>query len=431
LLISFVCSSLLSQSLASVDVIPDAPRSACPPSFTSYDSSLGDGLVLGEEWTPLYDFIHANDPLLAFGLSLRAILSRWNCAPLAAFGVIVLIVLIFGRPIASAVSFVSNAALRVVRGVCPKCADLADRLSKPKNDVTPPAFTSAYALAMDKKQTAFFMKEYMRKHGKHRKLHEVVAHTPWLINIEGGAQEGLAPKMTKHSKRDVMTMFASVFNLKEAHLGLPNETEPDPLAVQFVQHVEDDLQMLSIYPLPLTDLRCLLTELRDKDGEEALTSESAAAKGFIERWNDELSECARVGASTKRQHLIGHDFVYNTWAGLSLLSHELSMNCLPTAELLDNDAQWRTNVPESTDRAAYRADIAAMEKEGKAEMFVRWEEVRLRGPLRVHFFCFHFFCFHFCCFEMFVARSFRGPLRVRAWRCRITPPLPLHPPLLT
>ena len=270
-----------------------------------------------------------------------------------------------------------------MRGVCPKCADLADRLSKSETEVDPPAFTGAYELAMDKEQTAFFIKEYMRKHDKHHKLHVVVAHTPWVINIEGGAQEGLAPKMTKNSKREVMTMFASVFDLKEAHLGLPNETEPDPLAVQFAQHVEDDLQMLSIYPLPLADLRCLLTELRDKDGEEALTSETAAAKGFIEKWNDELSECGRVGESKKRQHLIGRDFVYHTWAGLSLLSNELSMNCLPTAELLDNDAQWRTNVPESMDRAAYRADIAALEKEGKAEMFVRWEEVRLRGPLRI------------------------------------------------
>ena len=158
-------------------------------------------------------------------------MSRSNCAPLAAFGVIVLIVLIFSGPIASAVSFVSSTALRVVRGVCPKCADLADRLSKSETEVDPPAFTGAYELAMDKEQTAFFIKEYMRKHDKHHKLHVVVAHTPWVINIEGGAQEGLAPKMTKNSKREVMTMFASVFDLKEAHLGLPNETEPDPLAV--------------------------------------------------------------------------------------------------------------------------------------------------------------------------------------------------------
>ena len=224
------------------------------------------------------------------------------------------------------------------------------------------------------------MKEYIRKHEKHEVLVELLAHSPWLINLTnagGGAQEGMAPTITKQSKVHIMTMFASVFGLHDAHLGRLDETEPDPLALLFVKHIEEDLAMISIYPLPLVDLRCLLVELRDRGEPDALTAEKAATKEFMERWNDELTVSSAIGETKKRNHLVEHEYVFRTWAGLTLLSHVLSMDCMPRSKLLDNDARFRTNMQRTEsaeERAANRAEIKKMEQEGKAEMYVRWEQ---------------------------------------------------------
>jgi hypothetical protein len=118
--------------------------------YNDYDRRVG--VVLDESWDGIYDAIHASDPFLAFGFSLRAILSRSNSFPLALFGIIVLLFTLFNAVSVSVVSFISSLVLRLVRSCSPKVADVVDNLiTSSENEISPPAFTGEYELAMNKK----------------------------------------------------------------------------------------------------------------------------------------------------------------------------------------------------------------------------------------------------------------------------------------
>ena len=343
----------------------------------AYDSSLGDGTIfkfmsyLGgaqEDAMKLYDFVDGVDPI-----DIVAMVTRTNCVPHTVLGVVVFVLTLFRAPLKTFAAVALGIARVVLRALCPVCADCADKLAE-GNELDAPIYTGPYELPMDKRHSAYFMKEFMRVHRKEEVLSHVVDGTPWVINIkkrDGPVMEGTKPELTKRSRNAVMTTFASVFELHNANLGLPNESEPSKEAVSFADNVVADIAMLSIYGLALADLRCFLIAMRD---EEDLSAQECAAKGFLQDWNDTLSVCGQVGETKKRKHLIGREYVWKTWAGLSLLSNELFMDCHPSAELLDNDAVLYSNYPETEMAREGKAEIHALEKNGKTAMFVRWDK---------------------------------------------------------
>ena len=348
----------------------------------AYDSSLGDGTIfkfmsyLGgaqEDAMKVYDLVDGVDPV-----DIMMMVTRTNCLPHVILGVVVFVLTLFRAPLGWVISTLFGIVRAVLRALCPVCADCADKLAASKV-IDVPVYTAAYELPMGKKHSAYFMKEFIRIHGKGDKLSHLVDTKPWLINLKphaaaaAAAAEGASSaklELTKKSRNAVMTTFASVFHLHDAHLGLPNESEPSKEAISFVDHMIDDLPMLATYSLPLVDLRCFLIAMRDA---EDLTAAHCSAKGFFADWNEELSECGRVGATKKRKHRVGKKFVWQTWSGLSRISNALFMDCHPHADLLDNDAMLYSNYPETDMVKEGKAEIKAIDKEGETEMFVRWE----------------------------------------------------------